>query len=113
MKQQTLITEIVATYQKHGWRLERILLSPKTQANVVGGEIDLLEKAPIQESDIDAMWFSRASHGKREAWELRLVADIQYALFKAFEQSEPEDARAEVRGEMEARMREYVMSCES
>lgn len=113
MNHQNLITEIVATYRKHGWRLERILLRPKTHADVVGEEIDLLETAPIQKSDIDAMWFSRASHGKREAWELRLVADIHYALFEAFEQSEPEEAREEVRREMEARMKEYVTSRES
>lgn len=109
MNQKDRIREIIATYRKHGWRLERILLSIDTRAEVVGEGVDLPEDAPIEESEIDALWFSRASHGQRDAWELRLVADIQYALFEAFEQSEPEEAREEVRREMEARMKEFVI----
>jgi hypothetical protein len=54
------------------------------------------------------MWFSRPSQGGREAWELRLVGDTAYALFELFEPDEPEEDRADVRREMEARLREYL-----
>jgi hypothetical protein len=62
----------------------------------------------VKVADFDALWFSRPSHGNREAWELRLLAQTQYALFEAFEADETEDQREEVRREMEARMGEYL-----
>ena len=55
-----------------------------------------------------AMWFTRASQGGREAWELRLVAEPPYALFELFETDEAEEDREDVRREMEARLREYT-----
>ncbi len=54
------------------------------------------------------MWFSRPSHNNREAWELRLLAQTQYALFETFEADETEEERDEVKLEMEARLRDYV-----
>ena len=61
-----------------------------------------------EESDVDAMWFTRPSQGGREAWELRLVGDTPYALFELFEPDEEEEDRRDVRREMEARLREYA-----
>ena len=49
------------------------------------------------------------SHNNREAWELRLLAQTQYALFEAFEADETEKQREEARLEMEARLRDYVL----
>lgn len=105
MNQEDRIKEILATYEKHGWQLQRVLLRPATRAEV--SDEEWLGQARIEAAEMDALWFSRASHEKRDAWELRLVAATQYALFETFEADEPEDAREEVRREMEARMREY------
>ena len=107
MSQENLINEILATYQKHGWELRRALLRPETLAAIT--ESGLLSQAQVEDSQIDALWFSRASHGQREAWELRLVATTQYALFENFEAEEEEEAREELRREMEARMRSKVL----
>ncbi len=107
MGQQDRIRDILATYQKHGWKLRRVLLSPETYGEVVGKDEPWTEGATVEAAAIDALWFSRASHGKREAWELRLVAEGQYALFETFEADEAEEDREEVRREMEARMAEY------
>jgi hypothetical protein len=107
MSQENLINEILATYQKHGWELRRALLRPETLAAIT--ESGLLSQAHVEDSQIDALWFSRASHGQREAWELRLVATTQYALFENFEAEEEEEAREELRREMEARMRLKVL----
>jgi hypothetical protein len=107
MKTNELINEIVGVYQKHGWQWRRALLSPESRA-MLENEISSLSGVETQEATIDALWFSRASHAQREAWELRLVAENPYALFETFEADESEEEREDVRREMEARMREYL-----
>jgi len=101
------IREILDTYQKYGWGLERVLMCAEMREEVVREQISFAD-ARIEEGSIDALWFSRASHNNRDAWELRLVAESDYALFETFEADESEEDREEVRREMEARMREYV-----
>lgn len=96
--------ELVATYRKHGWELRSVLLQTATQTVLQ----DLLDDVPVNESSFDALWFSRPSHNNREAWELRLLSQTQYALFEAFEVSETEEERADVKLEMEARLRDYT-----
>ena len=102
--------EALATYKKHGWRLVRVLARPETLEVLRAGDeaAALYEGAPVSESDVDAMWFTRASQGGREAWELRLIAEPPYALFELFEPDEEEEDREDVRREMEARLREYL-----
>jgi hypothetical protein len=105
MNQIDRLLEIVTTYQKHGWSLRRILLT--AEAGSLPAD-ETFANAQVEAATIDAVWFSRPSHEQREAWELRLVADTPYALFETFEKDETEDQRAEMRREMEARMREYM-----
>src|SRR5258708_2489154 len=76
-----LISEIIATYQRHGWELRRVLLRPETRAALA---VELLNGAAIVEADFDALWFARSSHGGRESWALRLIAALRFALFAAF-----------------------------
>ena len=103
--------EILAQYRRHGWRLARVLARPESLAEMRGeGEADaavIYEGAPADESEVDAMWFTRPSAEGREAWELRLVGDTPYALFELFEPDEEEEDREDVRREMEARLRDY------
>lgn len=102
-------SETIANYRKHGWRLRRVLLSPETRAEIgEAGVEELFTDATVEESPIDALWFARASHAGREAWELRLVADTPYALFETFEPDEAEEEREELRREMEVRLRDYA-----
>jgi|SRR5215216_1996973 len=101
-----LFMELVATYRKHGWELRSVLLQPATLAVLQTAQ--LLDKVPVKEASVDALWFSRPSHDNREAWELRLLAQTQYALFEAFEPDETEEQREDMRLEMEARLREYA-----
>ncbi len=107
MKNADLFTELVATYHKYGWELRRALLRPATLAELQSEE--LLKNVPVKEAAVDALWFSRPSHDNREAWELRLLAQTQYALFEAFEPDETEEEREDLRLEMEARMRDYAL----
>ena len=108
MSQLERIEEIIATYGRHGWQLKRVLLRPETSAALAGQEKSFFGQAITQEAMVDALWFARASHAGREAWELRLVAETPYALFETFEADEEEEAREEVRLEMEARLREFA-----
>src|SRR5215208_5117537 len=106
MKNADLFVELVATYRKHGWELRSALLQPATLEELQSQEF--LNKVPVKEAAFDALWFSRPSHNNREAWELRLLAQTQYALFETFESEETEEERGDVRLEMEARLRDYV-----
>ncbi len=108
MKNSDLFTELVATYRKHGWELRSALLHPGTLSDLHSQQVQLLDNVPVKESAFDALWFSRPSYNNREAWELRLLAQTQYALFETFEADETEEQRDDVRHEMEARLRDYV-----
>ena len=104
MKSVELFMELVATYRKYGWELRSAVLQPETHA-VLQQE---LTGVTVKEATFDALWFSRPSHNNREAWELRLLSQTQYALFEAFEPNETEEEREEARVEMEARLRDYI-----
>jgi hypothetical protein len=109
MTQLERFSEIIATYRKHGWHLKRILIRTETRAAAFApAEGSLFEGVEIKEAPVDALWFARASHAGREAWELRLVAEPPYALFETFERDEAEEEREDVRREMEARLHQYV-----
>ena len=108
MTTANLFLELVATYRKHGWELRTAILQPATLAELNSQEVELLKNVPAKEAAFDALWFSRPSHNNREAWELRLLAQTQYALFETFEADETEEEREDVKLEMEARLRDYV-----
>jgi hypothetical protein len=101
MNSADLFMELSTIYRKHGWQLRSVLLRPETRA-------ELVVQVPVKEAEFDALWFSRPSHNGREAWELRLLAQTQYALFETFEADETEEERDDLRLEMEARMREFT-----
>ena len=108
MKKAGLFMELAATYRKHGWELRAALLQPATQWECQTQDAELLRNVSVREATFDALWFSRPSHNKREAWELRLLAQTPYALFETFEEDETEEERQDVKQEMEARMRDYA-----
>ena len=110
MNQIDQIKEMLATYQKHGWHLRRVLLRQQTREQL--RDESWAGEAQVETSEFDALWFSRSSQQNREAWEIRLIGSSQYALFETFEADEPEAAREGVRQEMEARMRDRVSSSE-
>ena len=101
-----LARQIVANYEKHGWKLQRMLVSSLTD-DAQQKLAEAFRFSVIAAAEIDALWFARPSQGGREAWELRLVAEQPYALFEAFEADESEEDRADARHEMENKMREY------
>ena len=107
MDYEQLANQIIDAYSKHGWRLKRVLLQPdlKLQLMQQTGSCIISSDVPVKESEVNALWFARPSHGNREAWELRLLAETPFALFETFEADETEEEREDVRLEMEARLR--------
>src|SRR5258706_16449892 len=97
MTKAELFRDVVRTYLQHGWELKSVLLRPQIRDEIMAEEAPLLQGLKIDESSVDALWFSRASHEGREAWELRILAETQYALFENFEVDETEEQRAEMR----------------
>jgi hypothetical protein len=108
MRKLDLYNELLNIYHRHGWQLRAVLLTPETMTELKKGEGDLLQSGTVKDSTVDALWFARPSHEQREAWELRLLSETQYALFETFEAEETEEQREEMRQEMEARLRDYV-----
>lgn len=95
-------------YEGHGWRVQQVLLRPETSQQIESSARASFADAELRDSDFDAVWFARPSHGQREAWELRLVAEQPYALFEAFEADDDKEDREAMRREMENRMREHA-----
>jgi hypothetical protein len=110
MSARELASEIILHYERHGWKLRRVLFRPQTRAELQEQPFD---EATLIESNFDALWFARPSSAGREAWELRLLADSPYALFEAFEADEAEEDREDARREMENRMRDYAVKSQS
>jgi hypothetical protein len=70
------VGEILKQYEKHGWIFRRALLS--SEGKKAFGEKFAPET--IVDSDLDALWFSRKSKPDSEAWELRRLSALPYAL---------------------------------
>lgn len=107
MSQIEIAQQIVAAYERHGWKLRRVLLQPAARAEFkscaeVFGEVSFID------AEVDALWFARPSHAGREAWELRLISEQAYALFEAFDVDDEEEDREAARREMENMMRDYA-----
>jgi len=104
MSLNTLAKQIVAMYERHGWHLVRALVCEENRED--------LEKVfpgiPVEQAPGNALWFSRPSHGHREAWELRLLAETPYALFQTFSVEDDEEYKAGVRADMVRKMSEQM-----
>ena len=99
------IQDILSLYSQHGWKLRRVLLTARLKVQLANSLKTIFDSAETIESEIDAVWFSRASGKDKEAWELRRLSETPYALFEVFEAEDEEEVREEIRREMEAKLR--------
>jgi hypothetical protein len=102
------IGDILSVYRKHGWTLRRVLLSEELSSKLAGEGSHLFGGAEIVPSTLDALWFSRASKGSLEAWELRHLSNNPYALVEVMEQDTETAAMNEVFAATELRMLEAI-----
>lgn len=84
------IAEIIATYQKHGWILRRVLLSEALVRKLGKDKEKLFSKATISLSGIDAAWFSRPPKTGAVAWELRYLGEPPFALLENVDEKDAE-----------------------
>lgn len=102
------IVSILDQYEKHGWKLRRVLLSGDT------GEADLqianalFDGAELRDSEIDAAWFTRSSHPGLTAWELRHLSTTPYALLETIRDGTPDNEIDAVLNRTEAKLIEAV-----
>ncbi len=99
------VQAILTQYAKHGWNLRRVLLSAETKENLPD---TLFGQTEVVTSELNALWFARASSEGREAWELRHLSDAPFALVEVFEVDDEEDVREEIRQEMQTRLLEQA-----
>jgi hypothetical protein len=97
------VGEILAQYNKHGWTLRRALLSRDSRSGFpqFDGSVKLIK------SDLDALWFSRQSKPESEAWELRRLSALPFALVTVVptdaSDAELEAALAQIESDMRER----------
>lgn len=104
------IKEILSLYGKHGWTLRRVLLSDALRVRILDRLQDLFgAEAVFVTSEINALWFSRASAGG-ETWEIRYLSQTPFALVEIFDEDDDEEMRDERLKEMEAEIKERISS---
>lgn len=102
------IQEILLQYKKHGWNLRRVLLCGETRKKLADSLMDIFGEVEISEGKIDAVWFSRPAKNEREAWELRHLSEVPFALFESFGNDETEDVRIQTQKELETRLEDQA-----
>ena len=101
------VSEIIAQYKKHGWVLRRALLSEEARNNLAG----LLADVSIKPStDLNALWFWRRSNPDNEAWELRRLSHLPFALVAVVSTSASGEEVESTLVQVESDMRERTIA---
>ena len=106
MIEPSVVEQIIAQYDKHGWELRRALLSPdarKALTEVVG-------MVEVEDADIDALWFSRQSKPDQVAWELRRLTGSPFALVAVISSDATSDENDETLMQVVDEMRAKTMA---
>lgn len=82
------IGEIVATYQKHGWLLRRVLLSAALKTSLGSQADTLFGDVPLINASQDAAWFSRPPGPGGVAWEIRYLGGVPFALLENIDEAD-------------------------
>jgi hypothetical protein len=77
------VQDILSQYDRHGWKLRRVLLTAPSR-EALAEVSHLFQGADILGSDLDGLWFSRSSQPGLTAWELRHLSSLPYALVEVF-----------------------------
>ena len=103
------VREIIAQYNRFGWKLERIILKPEVRSELSSSAPGLFDKNIVSESDLNAAWFSRLNANGRMAWELRALGPTPFALVDSAEPSATESDLNELFQRVENEMRQRVI----
>jgi hypothetical protein len=72
---------LVATYEKHGWQLRRVVLQDTSKAPAA---------AETTQGIVDAAWFSRPPKPGPNAWEIRYLGATQLAFVEHLDENSPD-----------------------
>lgn len=101
------IRSIIGTYEKHGWKLRRVLLSAELEATLRGN--DLFDHAKVRSAEVDGIWFSRRSRRGVEAWELRAISLSPFALLENIPDDLSQEEVEDILQRTEERLAETVI----
>lgn len=105
------IGEIIAVYEKHGWILRRVLLSPALKKRVSENIAHFIVGMKVIDSDMDAAWFSRPQKQGGVPWEIRHLSETPFALLENID-DESAEFEASLRS-VESRLRETLLKSKS
>lgn len=106
------VQEIIALYSKHGWTLRRVLLSERLRSSLSPDTLQMFSSAVIEDSRLDAAWFSRSSQAGRTAWEIRHLSETPFAFVVVIDDGSDDEQAEELRRDAEERMMETTTSRE-
>ena len=102
------LRSILDQYDRNGWTLRRVYLSPELQNRLESTLSALFGDAEIKGSDIDAGWFSRGRRDGSVTWELRWFNEFPFALLDVInDDAEPNEVKRILR-ETEDRLKERI-----
>lgn len=107
MNHQGILEEVLGIYKKHGWQISRVLLSAETLKKI-GEDDPVLSGLPLEQGDVDAVWFERPSRGGKRAIELRWLNETPFALFELVDESDTAEKIEELRKSVESRLAQHV-----
>jgi hypothetical protein len=76
---------LVATYEKYGWQLRRVVVR---DANGTG--FALTQAIELVPGVVDAAWFSRPAKVGTNAWEIRYLGPTQFAFVDHLDENSPD-----------------------
>jgi hypothetical protein len=103
------IQEVLSLYNRYGWELRRVLLTPESKEKI-GVYFEPIETT---KAEIDALWFSRSAANGGETWELRHLSTNPFALLEVFDDEDEAEVREEAMLEVERNMREKLLNNKS
>jgi len=103
------IEAIIAEYEKHGWRLRRVILTEELQTTL-GRDVAVFQQTEVVSSDLDAAWFSRVSGPHKETWELRRLASAPFAIDAFLSDEASSEENEDILRNTETRMRGFSPS---
>jgi hypothetical protein len=98
------IKSIIEQYEKHDWKLRRVMLSPSSVSALGANLAELQPGVEVIKSASEGLWFSRRTLPDREAWELRRLSGSPFALVAVIEDSLSKDDREDMLSSVESRM---------
>ncbi|MGI8545030.1 MAG: hypothetical protein ACR2MD_16340 [Aridibacter sp.] len=103
------IKEILETYKKYGWRLQKILLSNELKNELSDAKIvNLFDDIKISNSKTDGALFSRSSKNNKQAWELRHLHLNPFAIFELIDDKTSATEKEKILKQMENRLEDYA-----